>query len=110
MRRLIFLLLGVVVGGLLMYGSFQYHLVRSQRAWLIVPKRQTSLNDIYVDIREWKLREWRQHPSLAQDLVASGHSDLVETSMKEGFFRGLFGPLRDGSWLNGKPASEVPKR
>ncbi|HVW02566.1 MAG TPA: hypothetical protein VHB77_19575, partial [Planctomycetaceae bacterium] len=27
MRRLIVLLLGVVVGGLLMYGAFQYHLV-----------------------------------------------------------------------------------
>lgn len=90
MRRLIALLLGIAIGGGGMFAAFYFHLVRSDKGWLLVRKRQADWHDAYVDVRGWTHREWSAHRELSGNLVSAGRGDLVHRSMTDGFFRGLF--------------------
>ncbi len=95
MRRLIAGLLGVVVGGGGVFAAFQYHLVRTEKSYLVIRKQKTDWHDAYVDIRGWTHREWGAHRELSNDLIAAGRGDLVSRSAANDFFRGLFDPFRD---------------
>ena len=97
MRRLIAGLLGVALGGGAMYAAFQYHLVRSEKAYLVVRKQRPDWHDAYVDIRGWTHRDWGAHRNLSNDLIAAGRGDLVSRSIADELFRGLFDPFRDSS-------------
>jgi hypothetical protein len=97
MRRLIALLLGVAVGGGSMYAAFQYHVVRTEKNYLVVRKQRPDWHDAYVDIRGWNHRDWGAHRDLSNDLTAAGRGDLVTRSATDEFFRGLFDPFRDAS-------------
>jgi hypothetical protein len=108
MRRLFALLLGILFGGTLMYTAFQFHVVRTSDKVLLVKKRQTSLQDVYVDIRNWTFREWRAHRPLADALVAAGHADLVRASYNDGFLQDFFSKIRQPPWFAPSPKERVP--
>lgn len=103
MRRLFALLIAAAVGGGIVFTAFQFHVVRSDERVLFVPKRQANLHDAYVDIRGWGYREWGDHPVLSENLVASGHGDLVARSATDSLFRGLFDNFRDKPAGNREP-------
>lgn len=107
MRRLIAGLLGVVVGGGTMYAAFQYHLVRTEKSYVVVRRQKHDWHEAYVDIRGWSRREWGAHRDLSNDLIAAGRGDLVSRSPADEFFRGLFDPFRD-STTNGR-SSNTPQ-
>ncbi|MGQ0636362.1 MAG: hypothetical protein ACT4QC_17255 [Planctomycetaceae bacterium] len=94
MRRLFTWLIGVALGGGLVFAAFQFHLVRTDQKFLLVPKRQADWRDPYVDVRAWTFREWGEHPRLSENLIASGHGDIVTRSATDQFFRGLFDSFR----------------
>jgi hypothetical protein len=109
MRRLMALMFGVVIGAATVYTAFQYHVVRSDQRVLLVPKQRADWHEAYVDIRPWTFREWDEHPVFAQNMVVSGHGDLVIRSATDGLFRGFFDSFRDrGSALPSPP--QAPSR
>lgn len=94
MRRLFALAFGMILGGILVFSAFQYHLVRTDRGFYFVKKRQSTLDDPYVDIRHWEGQEWKAHPTLVEAVVAGGHSDWIAPAHKEGPLREFFSRLR----------------
>lgn len=93
MRRLFAIVFGVILGGGLVYASFQYHLVRTGSGFLLVPKRQAGLRDAYADVRQWTHHDWNEHRELVRNLIASGHGDIVSSSAAEGLLHDVFGGL-----------------
>lgn len=94
MRRLVTILLGVVIGGSVVFFAFQYHLIRASQRWVVVKKRHADWHDAYVDVRGWGAREWNEHRELSGNVTAAGHGELVPSYGPGEFFRGLFDPLR----------------
>lgn len=94
MRRIITLCFGVLLGCGLMYMGFQYHLVRTDDEFLLVPKKQTALRDAYVDVRGWTHRDWKEHEELVRDLGAAGHGRVVSSSVAEDFIHDILGSFR----------------
>ena len=64
MRRLTTLLFGMALGGGLVFSAHHYHLVRTGKQFLLIPKIGVSLVDPYVDVRDWHLDDWEEHPEL----------------------------------------------
>lgn len=83
MRRLKALLLGIALGGGLVYFGFNYHLVRAADSWLIVPRVEVALRDACVDIRSWKLDDWRKHPELTRDMLRAGHGTRIQMAVQD---------------------------
>jgi len=108
MRRLIALILGAAIGGGVVFGAFYYHIVRTDKTWLVVRKQRLDWRDAYVDVRGWSYREWSAHRDLSQDLIAIGRGDLVSRSVADQLFRGLFDTFREpaasGRGLNPSPS------
>ena len=109
MRRLIALLLGAAIGGGGVFAAFYYHLVRTDKTWLIVPKQRLDWHDAYVDIRGWSHREWTAHGELSRDLIVMGRGDLVGRSVADQLFRGLFDAFRAPSQSGRGPDSSSSK-
>ena len=89
MRRMMWVLTGLVLGGGLMWGALKYHVLRTSEGLKLVPKRNTTLADTYLDVRSWGLAEWSQHPDLAWSLAESGQTSVMsnagtmETTLKD---------------------------
>ena len=109
MRRLIAVLLGALIGGAAVFTAFYYHLVRTDKTWLIVPKQRLEWHDAYVDIRGWSYRDWSKHRDLSTNLIAMGRGDLVARSVADQWFRGLFDTLREPS-PNGRTSNSAPSK
>jgi hypothetical protein len=95
MRRLIAMFIGVAIGGGLVFAAFKFHLVRAEKSWLLVRKRQSDWHDAYVDIRGWTSREWSDHKALSDDLIAIGRGDLIQRSFADKLFRGFLDSFRE---------------
>jgi hypothetical protein len=77
MRKLLLFLIGMFVGAGLMTFAFKYHVMYSKEGLVLIPKKQASLSDLYVDVRNWKPADWQAHPDFVQSLAAHGRSDLI---------------------------------
>jgi hypothetical protein len=104
-RRLLFAALLIVLGGVLTYFSLGYHYVRTDDGWLMVPKTEMHFNDTFVDIREWSLRDYREHPELVEALVEDGHADVIPDQLTEQLREALDSLFRDGGSGNGSDGS-----
>lgn len=71
------LLMGAIVGGALMWGSMQYHVLRTKDGFTYVPKRHTTLADTYNDVREWGITDWSAHPDLVVALTENGKTEVM---------------------------------
>jgi hypothetical protein len=69
--------MGMIVGAGLMSFAFKYHVMYAKDGLVLIPKKQASLSDPYVDVRSWKFSDWQAHPDLVQSLMANGRSDLI---------------------------------
>ena len=77
MRRITTLLFGMVLGGGLVFSAHHYHLVRTGKQFLLIPKIEVALVDPYVDVRDWHLDDWEDHPELLAAMKDHGHGDLL---------------------------------
>ena len=77
MGRLFWLLVGFAIGGGAIYGAFNYHVVKADSGFELVPKHSASLSDTYVDIRNFSVSDWAAHPALSADIVAAEKSHLL---------------------------------
>ncbi|MEX0717706.1 MAG: hypothetical protein WD066_14020 [Planctomycetaceae bacterium] len=89
MYRLATLLLAAAVGGAFMYFALQYHLVRTDDGFFVVPKRDVALTEIYVDVRDWSPLDWERRPALVEALIRHGRGDLIRTETGRSLFRGV---------------------
>lgn len=99
MGRLTALIIGIVVGGLLMFFSFNYHVVRTTDTMLVVPKSTTQLAGAYVDITDWDAADWVEQKEFTKSMVDAGHGDLVKTSVTKGLMERVLGNI-------GQPAAK----
>lgn len=76
---------GMITGAVLMYGSMHYHLVRGDDGFFLVPKISNNLQDVYVDIREFTLEDWKDHKPLAAAIMKSNRSEVLSDSALSGF-------------------------
>jgi hypothetical protein len=93
MRQFIF---GMICGAALLYVAMHFHVVRGQEGVVLVPKISNNLSDIYVDVREFDLQQWKNHKPLAAAIMQSSQSHLLEDSAHKSFgntVRGLFDSL-----------------
>ena len=90
MRRFALLLMGIVLGGGAVYTAFHFHVVRTDKEWLFVPKREATLNDAFADVREWSPTDWRAHPDLIQALIAHKRSDVFLAPAPRSFFGSMY--------------------
>jgi hypothetical protein len=80
MGRFFWLLVGFAIGGGVIYGAFNYHVVKTDSGFELVPKHTTSLGDTYVDIRKFGVSDWAAHPALSADIVAAEKTQLMGQS------------------------------
>lgn len=84
---------GVICGMACVFGAFQFHVLKTERSYLLIPKRSAHLGDVYADVRGWQRKDWSEHPGLARDVVAAGHGDLIPAA---GFWENIVGrPMTD---------------
>lgn len=93
MFRLSSLVLGIVIGGVLVFGSHHYHLLRTDDGFFLVPKTESTFSDAYVDIRSFTLKDWAEHRNLATALVKANKQDLMTTSTVNSLEDGLKGAM-----------------
>lgn len=73
-------LLGVATGAMLLYGAMTFHLVRASDGVHFVAKVPAHLSEVYVDIRQFGVADWADHPQLAAALVHANRQDLLGQS------------------------------
>lgn len=100
MGKVIAGVVGLVLGAAGVLFSYNYHVVRAEKEWLCVPRKQAGLSDVYADIREWRPGDWQEHGELVRSLVAHGRGDLVVApaarNMLDDLLEGITGPKRVG--------------
>lgn len=87
---------GMFCGALLLFAVMHYHVVRGNNGVVLVPKLSNNLSDIYTDIREFDLQDWKNHKTLAGAIMRSNQSHLIEDSASKNFgdsVRGLVDSL-----------------
>lgn len=83
MNRLGAFLLGLVLGIAATFLGLRYHVVRANDTIHLVARQGGSqLDDLYVDIREFDLKAWNEHRSLAIDLIAAKKEHLIGDTTK----------------------------
>jgi len=82
-------LLGIIVGGGLMFCALTYHVVRAADGFHLVPKLQAGFGESYVDIRDFTVNDWTEHRALAAAIIRAGKEDVMAGSAEESFRSGV---------------------
>lgn len=69
---------GMLTGAAMLYVGMHFHFVRGKDGVFLVPKTESTLSDVYVDIRDFRLDQWKNHKSLAEAIMASNQKHLAE--------------------------------
>lgn len=89
MRRLPTFMFGMIVGGLLIYGSLNYHVINASSGLHLVPKVDSTLAETYVDVRGWGMADWMQHKDVAAALLAANRQDLMQSAAEDSIRAGI---------------------
>ncbi|HMP06892.1 MAG TPA: hypothetical protein PJ982_11115 [Lacipirellulaceae bacterium] len=89
MRRWSTFLGGVLVGGLLVWGALNYHLVHARSGLHLVPKLDATFAGAYVDIRDFGPRDWAQHQTILLALLDADRTDLLGQAADDAVRTGL---------------------
>lgn len=75
---------GALAGAALLYGSLQYHVVRSKDGFFVVPRApQASLGLAYADLRDMSSEELARRPELARAMAADSARKLLADNGKD---------------------------
>lgn len=89
MNRVSSFLMGAVIGGALVFGAVKFHLVRASEGFHLVPRLDSGLGDVYVDIRHFSLTDWSNHRALAAAIIRANKDHLLQDSATQSFREGL---------------------
>ena len=81
MTRLFYLAAGVLVGGAAVVTSLKYHVLRTHEGFTMVPKQSTTLDETYIDIRQFGISDWLEHRGLATAIVEAKKEHLMQNSV-----------------------------
>jgi len=96
MRRWMTFLMGMVVGGLLLWGMLQYHVLHTREGLRLVPKVNASLAKTYVDIRTFTVADWARNTDLVLALTNANQRDLMGNAAGNALQNGLDRLLNGG--------------
>ncbi len=94
MRRLMTFLMGMVVGGLLLWGALQYHVLHTKSGLRLIPKVNANLAKTYVDIRSFTVADWARNTDLVLALTNANQKELMGDAAGDALQNGL------DRWLN----------
>ncbi|RPI89204.1 MAG: hypothetical protein EHM42_03405 [Planctomycetaceae bacterium] len=80
MRKLLAFLFSVALGGALVAGAYEYHVLRTPEKVVFIRKQAPDWRDAYVDVRGWKARDWAAHPRLVRNVTLAKRTDVMESS------------------------------
>ncbi|HZZ28275.1 MAG TPA: hypothetical protein VFE46_09770 [Pirellulales bacterium] len=80
MGRLFFLFFGFIIGAIVIFGAFNFHVLETSSGLQLCPKRSASLSETYIDIRKFTAADWASHPTLSADIVAAEKQHLMGES------------------------------
>ena len=69
---------GMFCGALLLFAVMHYHVVRGDRGVVLVPKISNNFTDVYTDVRDFDLQDWKSHKPLAAAIMHSSREDLLD--------------------------------
>lgn len=84
MKRIKYLLLGVILGGATVAGALHYHLLQTSEGLVLVPKTGSTLSDTYIDIRNFGVSEWNEHRHVVDALIKADRQDVLQGSAMDG--------------------------
>ena len=94
MSRFFAFVLGIAVGAFGHYAALNYHLVRADDGFHVIPKVAPQMGDAYVDIRQFDLSDWNDNKTLAMAIVRAEKSSLLKDAAGDtlnGFIKGAVG-------------------
>jgi hypothetical protein len=94
MRRIWTFVSGIVVGGILIFAAMNYHIIRADDGFHVVPKLDAQLALTYADIRGFTVADWAKNSELAAALMNANRRDLVDSAIS-----GMLDNSLD-TWLN----------
>lgn len=75
-------LYGMITGAAMLYVAMHFHIVRGNDGVFLVPKLSNNLSEVYVDIRQYKLRDWEDHKPLAAAILKSNQTHLLNNATR----------------------------
>lgn len=84
---------GLVVGAVLMFVGLKYHIVRASDGHHMITKMRPQLAEIYTDVRDFTVDDWRMHKNL---MIAITESN--DEALKEEAARSTLGNTFDNAW------------
>jgi hypothetical protein len=100
MKRLSGFLLGVVVGGGLVFGAQRYHVLRTEQGFEVVPKLSANFTDCYVDIRNFSPDDWSEHKALAAAIIGAKKESIFHGSAADAVREKMSGLLNELTHLH----------
>ncbi len=95
MSRMGSFLMGFVVGGLAVYGSLNYHVLRTKDGFELVPKLSATFKESYLDVRQYTTSDWSQHKTVLSALVRAKKEHLITDSASQQLTEGIDNLLGD---------------
>lgn len=89
MSRLGSILFGAVLGAGLVFGAFNYHVLRTAEGVEFVPKLTANFSDIYLDVRQYGVSDWADHEQVARAVVKSGKDHILKDSATRSVQEGI---------------------
>ena len=89
MGRLGSFVMGLVIGGVGVYISLEYHVVRSDEQFELVPKLSANFSETYVDVRGWTLADWKEHKMLVAAVVKAKKEYLLKGAAADSLLDGM---------------------
>lgn len=82
-------LAGVAVGGVVMFVSLKYHVLRTADGYELVPKLTAGFSETYVDVRSFGVSDWANHKSLVAAIVRADKQKILQNSSAESLTEGV---------------------
>jgi hypothetical protein len=89
MSRLATFIIGILIGGGLIYGALMHHLLHTSSGWELVPKSSATFDDAYLDVRAFTVADWTEHRELVAAIVASKKEHILGEAAQDGIEHGV---------------------
>ncbi|MCH2596585.1 MAG: hypothetical protein MKZ95_12390 [Pirellulales bacterium] len=89
MRRIITFLFGMIVGGILLYGALNYHILRAKDGFHLIPKTSARLGSTYVDIRNFTVTDMANHADIVEVIILSDKKELMRDATSGAIENGI---------------------
>ena len=69
---------GFLLGGVFVFSTLHYHLIRAEDGMHVVAKTTSTFSETYVDIRSFGPDEWYGHRQVAEAIHQAGKTELLQ--------------------------------